>query len=68
MIGQGMHGFVGNDDVEFDDLDDELSNPTDLRIFAIAKALEKGYTIDRIFELTKITPGSLGKTEEHRRL
>ena len=53
MIGQGMHGFVGND-LHFDDLDRELSRPTDLRVFAIAEALENGYTIDRIFDLTKI--------------
>ena len=56
MIGQGMHGFVGNDHVKFDNLDEELANPTDLRIFAIAQALEEGYTIDRIYELTKIDP------------
>ena len=61
MIGQGMHGFVGNDSVEFEDLDHELAHPTDLRVFAIAQALEKGYTIDRIFELTKIDPWFLGK-------
>ena len=54
MIGQGMHGFVGNDHTRFDDLDDALQNPTDLRIFAIAQALEDGYSIDRIEELTKI--------------
>ncbi len=54
MIGQGMHGFVGNKDLEFKNLDEELSNPTDLRIFAIAKALEEGYSIERIHELTKI--------------
>ena len=54
MIGQGMHGFVGNDHTRFDNLDDALQNPTDLRIFAIAQALEEGYTIDRIEELTKI--------------
>ncbi|MDE7460644.1 MAG: carbamoyl-phosphate synthase (glutamine-hydrolyzing) large subunit [Paramuribaculum sp.] len=54
MIGQGMHGFVGNNDMEFEDLDHALSHPTDLRIFAIAAALEKGYEIDRIVELTKI--------------
>ncbi|MBQ2166090.1 MAG: carbamoyl-phosphate synthase (glutamine-hydrolyzing) large subunit, partial [Bacteroidaceae bacterium] len=54
MIGQGMHGFVGNDHVRFENLDEELSNPTDLRIFAIAQALEEGYTCDRIEELTKI--------------
>ena len=54
MIGQGMHGFVGNDHTRFDDLDDALQNPTDLRIFAIAQALEEGYTIEHIEELTKI--------------
>ena len=54
MIGQGMHGFVGNEHIRFDDLDEELANPTDLRIFAIAQALEEGYTIDRLYELTKI--------------
>uniref|UniRef100_UPI00402950B1 carbamoyl-phosphate synthase (glutamine-hydrolyzing) large subunit n=1 Tax=Prevotella sp. TaxID=59823 RepID=UPI00402950B1 len=56
MIGQGMHGFVGNDHTKFDNLNEELSNPTDLRIFAIAQALEEGYTIERIEELTKIDP------------
>ncbi len=56
MIGQGMHGFVGNDHTKFNNLDEELSNPTDLRIFAIAQALEEGYTIERIEELTKIDP------------
>ncbi len=54
MIGQGMHGFVGNNHVHFDNLDEELSHPTDLRIFAIAEAMERGYTIGRIEELTKI--------------
>ena len=61
MIGQGMHGFVGNDHTKFSNLDDELANPTDLRIFAIAQALEDGYTIDRIYELTKIDPWFIGK-------
>ena len=54
MIGQGMHGFVGNDHTRFDNLDEELANPTDLRVFAVAQALEDGYTIERIEELTKI--------------
>ncbi len=54
MIGQGMHGFVGNANIQFDDLDNALSNPTDSRIFAIAAALEKGYSVDRIHDLTKI--------------
>jgi len=54
MIGQGMHGFVGNDHTKFDNLDDALENPTDLRIFAIAQALEEGYTVERIEQLTRI--------------
>ena len=61
MIGQGMHGFVGNDHTRFTNLDDELANPTDLRIFAIAQALEEGYSIERIYELTKIAPWFIGK-------
>ncbi|MBQ6037721.1 MAG: carbamoyl-phosphate synthase (glutamine-hydrolyzing) large subunit [Bacteroidaceae bacterium] len=55
MIGQGMHGFVGND-VKFDDVDKELENPTDLRVFAIAQALEQGETVEHISEITKIDP------------
>jgi len=61
MIGQGMHGFVGNEHTKFENLDEELANPTDLRIFSIASALEEGYSIERIFELTKIDPWFLGK-------
>ena len=60
MIGQGMHGFVGNN-VQFDDLDKELANPTDLRIFAIAVAFEQGYTVERVEELTKIDPWFLSR-------
>ena len=61
MVGQSMHGFVGNSGLEFENLDEELENPTDLRIFAVAKALEEGYTIDRIHELTKIDHWFLNK-------
>jgi carbamoyl-phosphate synthase large subunit len=54
MIGQGMHGFTGNRDLKFEDLRKELSEPTDMRILVIAAAFEKGYTVDQIYELTKI--------------
>lgn len=54
MIGQGMHGFTGNRNLSFDDIERELSEPTDMRIFSIAEALEKGFSIDRIHELTRI--------------
>ncbi len=54
MIGQGMHGFTGNRDLSFEDIERELSEPTDMRIFSIAEALEKGMPVDRIYELTKI--------------
>ena len=54
MIGQGMHGFVGNREMKIDDIDAALKTPTDKRIFVIAEALKKGYSVDRIHELTKI--------------
>lgn len=54
MIGQGMHGFTGNRNLSFEDIEMELSEPTDMRIFSIAEALEKGMSVDRIYELTKI--------------
>lgn len=54
MIGQGMHGFVGNRDMKIEDIDHALSEPTDRRIFVIAKAMKEGYSVDRIHELTKI--------------
>ncbi len=54
MIGQGMHGFVENKSLKIDDLDKALSEPTDKRIFAIEEALRRGYTVERIHELTKI--------------
>lgn len=54
MIGQGMHGFVGNREINIPDIDKALKEPTDKRIFVIAKAMQHGYSIDRIHELTKI--------------
>lgn len=54
MIGQGMHGFVENKELKIDDIDTALTEPTDKRIFVIAKALTHGYTVERIHELTKI--------------
>lgn len=54
MIGQGIHGFEENKDLEVEDIDEALKEPTDKRLLVIAKALSKGYTIDRIHELTRI--------------
>ncbi len=54
MIGQGMHGFVENRELKIEDIDQALSEPTDKRIFVVAKAFQQGYTVDRIHELTKI--------------
>jgi len=54
MIGLGMHGFVSNRNLSFSDIERELSQPTDMRIFSIAEALENGFDVDRIWELTKI--------------
>lgn len=54
MIGLGMHGFIGNKELESDNIEQELTQPTDVRIFFIAQAFEKGYTVDQIYDLTKI--------------
>lgn len=54
MVGQGMHGFVGNKELQVTDIEKELEEPTDTRIFVIAQAFSEGYTVDRIHELTKI--------------
>jgi carbamoyl-phosphate synthase large subunit len=54
MIGQGMHGFVGNRNLTFNDVRKELAEPTDMRIFSIAEALRLGFSIDEINELTRI--------------
>jgi len=61
MIGQGMHGFVENKELEIDDIDAALKEPTDKRVFVISKAMHKGYTVDQIHELTKIDKWFLEK-------
>ncbi len=61
MIGQGMHGFVENKELEIPDIDAALREPTDKRVFIISKAMHKGYTIDQIHELTKIDKWFLEK-------
>ena len=61
MIGQGMHGFVENKELEIDDIDAALREPTDKRVFIISKAMHKGYTIDQIHDLTKIDKWFLQK-------
>ncbi len=64
MIGQGMHGFIGNRDLEFTDIEKELAEPTDMRIFVIASAFEKDYSIEQIYQLTKIDPWFLHKLKK----
>ena len=54
MIGQGMHGFVENKELNIPDIDAALREPTDKRIFVISKAMHKDYTVDQIHDLTKI--------------
>lgn len=61
MIGQGMHGFVENKELEIPDIDAALKEPTDKRVFVISKAMHKGYTVDQIHELTKIDKWFLEK-------
>ncbi|MBD5348622.1 MAG: carbamoyl-phosphate synthase (glutamine-hydrolyzing) large subunit [Bacteroides sp.] len=64
MIGQGMHGFVENKELEIPDIDGALHAPTDKRIFVIEKAFDKGYTVDQIHQLTKIDPWFLEKLKK----
>lgn len=55
MVGQGMHGFVGNrEEITIEAVEEELINPTDRRIFAIAEAFHRGYSIEYVYEKTKI--------------
>jgi carbamoyl-phosphate synthase large subunit len=61
MIGQGMHGYVENKELEIPDIDEALMEPTDKRVFVISKAMHKGYTIDQIHDLTKIDKWFLEK-------
>ena len=61
MIGQGMHGFVENKELEIEDIDSALREPTDKRVFVISKAMHKGYTVDQIHDLTKIDKWFLEK-------
>ena len=63
MIGQGMHGFVDNKELAIADIDAALREPTDKRIFVLSKALQHGYTIDQIHELTKIDKWFLQKLQ-----
>ena len=65
MIGQGMHGFVGNNTKEIPagELDKALKAPTDTRVFAISQALHAGYTIEQIHALTKIDCWFLDKLQ-----
>ena len=64
MIGQGMHGFVENKELVIDDVDKALREPTDKRIFVISKAMQQGYTVDQIHELTKIDRWFLQKLQK----
>ncbi|MFA6717566.1 MAG: carbamoyl-phosphate synthase (glutamine-hydrolyzing) large subunit [Prevotella sp.] len=61
MIGQGMHGYVENKELEIPDIDAALQEPTDKRVFVISKAMHRGYTIDQIHDLTKIDKWFLHK-------
>ena len=66
MIGQGLHGFVENKELNIADIDGALREPTDKRILVISKALRQGYTIDQIHELTKIDKWFLQKLRHIR--
>ena len=54
MIGQGMHGFVDNHEIKIPNVIEALRHATDIRVFAVAKAMAMGYSVKQIHELTKI--------------
>lgn len=64
MVGQGMHGFAGNK-IEIPDIDEELVNPTDKRVFAIAEAFDRGYDVDKIHEMTRIDKWIFGEVTKY---
>ena len=66
MIGQGLHGFVGNHELEIDDVDAALKAPTDKRVLVVEKALHMGYTVEQIHDLTKIDKWFLYKLQNIR--
>jgi len=67
MIGQGLHGFVANKELNIDDIDARLKAPTDKRVLIIEKALAQGYTVDQIYDLTKIDRWFLLKLQNIRK-
>ncbi len=62
MLDIGKSGLVGLEE-QFDDLDRELQEPTDRRMFAVAEAFRRGYTVDKVYELSRITPWFLAKIQ-----
>ena len=68
MIGQGMHGFAANKELEVEDIEQSLSNPTDKRIFILAQAFDKKYSVDKIHELTKIDKWFLYKLQNIKKV
>ena len=63
MIGQGMHGFVGNHELNVPDVKKALHEPTDKRVFILSQAMRDGFTVDEIHDLTKIDKWFLYKLE-----
>lgn len=61
MIGQGMHGFAANKEIRVDDIEKELSEPTDKRVFVLAQAISQGMPLERIYALTRIDKWFLHK-------
>ena len=54
MIGQGMHGFVDNHEINIPNVPEALLHATDMRIFVISKALQMGYSVEQIHCWTMI--------------
>ena len=63
MLEIGASGLVLNKGMEFDDVHEVLTEPTDLRIFAIPEAIKAGFSVEAIHDRTYIDRWFLHKIE-----
>ncbi len=68
MLDIGVDGAVTDGRMAFEDLRDELRNPTDRRAFALTRALEEGMEVEEAHELTRIDPWFLNRIAKIARL
>ncbi len=63
MVGDGKKELFNNESV-FDNVENALASPTDKRLFAIITALRLGWSVDKIYDVTKIDKWFLFKIKK----